>query len=75
MRFAVRESCAGAPPRSALAASSCPQCRQEALALTRRHVSPPRLGEPLVTEYYECACCDARYQYTPADDRWKPLYQ
>jgi hypothetical protein len=55
-------------------ARPCPQCRTEALVLNRRHVSPERLGTPLVTEYYECECCDARYQYSPADDRWKPIY-
>ena len=53
----------------------CPQCRAEALILLRRHVSPARLGEPLVTEYYECECCDSRYQYSPATDRWKPVDQ
>ena len=53
----------------------CPQCRTEALVLHRRHVSPARLGTPLVTEFYECECCDASYQYSPADNRWKPVYQ
>jgi hypothetical protein len=38
-------------------------------------VSPPRLGPPLVTEYYECECCDARYQYSPATNRWRPTYR
>jgi hypothetical protein len=52
----------------------CPQCRERALVLQRRHVSPPQLGEALVTEYYECGCCDARYQYSPAADRWRPIY-
>jgi hypothetical protein len=51
----------------------CPQCRTEALVLSRRHVSPERLGTPLVTEYYLCECCDARFQYSPAQDRWKQL--
>ena len=53
----------------------CPQCRTEALILLRRHVSPERLGTPLVTEYYECECCESQYQYSPATDRWKPIYQ
>ena len=56
-------------------ARQCPQCRTDALVLLRRHVSPARLGTPLVTEYYECECCDARYQYSPASGRWKPDYQ
>ena len=47
-------------------ARQCPQCRAEALVLLRRHVSPPRLGPPLVTEYYECEYCETRYQYSPA---------
>jgi hypothetical protein len=33
------------------------------------------LGTPLVTEFYGCDCCDARYQYTPAENRWRPIYQ
>ena len=53
----------------------CPQCRTDALILLRRHVSPPRLGPSLVTEYYECECCESQYQYSPATDRWKPIYQ
>ena len=53
----------------------CPQCRTEALILLRRHVSPERLGTPMVTEYYECECCESQYQYSPATDRWKPIYQ
>ena len=53
----------------------CPQCRTDALMLLRRHVSPPHLGPPTVTEYYECECCDSQYQYSPATDRWKPIYQ
>jgi uncharacterized protein with PIN domain len=54
-------------------ARQCPQCRTEALILLRRHVSPPRLGAPLVTEYYECEYCDSQYQYSPADNRWKQI--
>ena len=56
-------------------ARQCPQCRTDALILLRRHVSPARLGTPLVTEYYECECCDSQYQYSPDTDRWKPVYQ
>ena len=51
----------------------CPQCRETALMLQQRHVSPARLGEPLVTEFYECDCCDARFKYSPAADTWRPL--
>lgn len=51
----------------------CPQCREVALVLNRRHVSPERLGEPLVTEFYDCDCCDARYKYSPAEDRWRSI--
>lgn len=74
MHFAVRQSVASAS-REALTSHPCPQCRQEALVLTRRYVSPPRLGASMVTEYYDCDCCDARYQYSPADNRWRPIYQ
>jgi hypothetical protein len=55
------------------ASHRCPQCRLDALVLNRRHVSPERLGTPLVTEYYECNYCDAKFQYSPAEDKWKPL--
>ena len=61
--------------RGVRAARRCPQCRTEALILLRRHVSPPHLGPALVTEYYECECCESQYQYSPATDRWKPIYQ
>ena len=73
MDFAVRH----ATERSARAATThrCPQCREEAMVLTRRHVSPARLGTALVTEYWDCDCCDARYQFSPADNRWRPLSQ
>ena len=53
----------------------CPQCGTEALVMQRRHVSPPRLGAPLVTEYYDCDFCEASYQFSPATNRWKPIYQ
>jgi hypothetical protein len=74
MEFAVRQSAATAV-RRASSVHRCPQCREEALVLQRRHVSPARLGPSLVTEYYDCDYCDARYQYSPADNRWKPIYQ
>lgn len=74
MEFAVRQS-AGAAARRTGSTHRCPQCREEALVLQHRHVSPARLGPSLVTEYYDCDFCDARYQYSPADDRWKPIYQ
>lgn len=53
----------------------CPQCRQQTLLLRRRHVSPAHLGTPLTTEYYDCDYCEASYQYFPADNRWRPMYQ
>lgn len=59
----------------ATAAHRCPQCREQALRLHRRHVSPSRLGAPLVTEYWDCDFCDAHYQFTPAENRWKPISQ
>ena len=70
MDFGVRHS---TPQRSADTNHPCPQCRQPALVMSKRHVSPTRLGDELVTEYYDCDCCDARYTYSPADKRWKPL--
>ena len=41
----------------------------------RRHVSPPQWGDPVVTEYYDCDYCEARFSYSPAQNRWKPIYQ
>jgi uncharacterized protein with PIN domain len=74
MEFAVRHSL---PERDTHSPEThrCPQCREQALVLHRRHVSPPRLGAALVTEYYACNFCDARYQFSPADNRWRPIYQ
>jgi hypothetical protein len=74
MNFAIRQSSVNLPGGNAVAGHACPQCRQETLVLTRRHVSPPRLGASMITEYYDCDCCDARFQYSPAEDRWRPLY-
>jgi hypothetical protein len=73
MDFAIRH----APDRArgTGTARQCPQCREDALVLHRRHVSPAHLGTPLVTEFYGCDCCDARYQYSPAENRWRPIYQ
>jgi hypothetical protein len=71
MEFAVPKKTGGA--RQAPSSHRCPQCRETALVLQRRHVSPSRLGEPLVTEYYDCDCCDARYTYSPAADRWRAI--
>ena len=73
MKFAVRHQ--SAEPQRVTTTHRCPQCHQEALVLQRRHVSPPHLGESLVTEYYECQYCEANYQYSPAADRWKPIAQ
>jgi hypothetical protein len=70
MDFAVRQPRAHARKASH---PRCPQCREETLVLQRRHVSAARLGDVLVTEFYECDCCDAGYQYSPTDNRWKRL--
>jgi hypothetical protein len=75
MKFAARQQTSTATSRRATTAHKCPQCLEQALVLQRRHVSPTQLGPTLVTEYYDCDCCDARYQFSPDDNRWKPLYQ
>ena len=49
----------------------CARCREE-LHLVRRHVSPPRLGAPLATEFYECGACNACYALNLATGKWKP---
>ena len=71
MEFGVRHQ--GSKPRAAAASHRCPQCHEVALVLQQRHVSPERLGTPLVTEYYDCDSCDARYKYSPAENRWRPV--
>ena len=50
------------------------RCRQcgHTLLLARTHISPPRLGPPLTTEYYRCDACETGYQFAPATGRWKP---
>ena len=65
----------GTAGRSSTGTHRCPQCREEALVLSRRHVSPARLGAALVTEYWECDCCDAHYQFSPAENRWRLMNQ
>jgi uncharacterized protein with PIN domain len=71
MKFPVRRPLVR--PKVTPSSHRCPQCRELALTLQRRHVSPARLGEPLVTEYYDCDSCDARYKYSPAQDRWQAM--
>jgi hypothetical protein len=73
MDFVIRHTFEG--PRASNVTRHCPQCHETALVLHRRHVSPASLGTPLVTEYYGCDCCDAKYQYSPATNRWRPIYQ
>lgn len=74
MEFAKRHASPVGTDRGAGAHPRCPQCREEALVLQRRHVSPARLGTPVVTEYYDCDYCDASYQFSPASQQWKPVY-
>jgi C4-type Zn-finger protein len=76
MEFAVRQQPLFGGARShATSEHRCPQCREDALVLQRRHVSPPQFGPTTVTEYYDCDYCDARFQYSPASHRWRPIYQ
>ena len=51
------------------------QCRRcgERLDLERTQISPPAWGPPLVTEWYVCPACDARWAYSPAEHRWRLL--
>jgi hypothetical protein len=74
MEIAVRQSSSPAGPRIPTASHRCPQCHTEALVMNRRHVSPPQWGDPVVTEYYDCDYCEAQFTYSPAQNRWKPIY-
>jgi hypothetical protein len=64
MEFAVRQSSTSHGLKSA-SAQRCSVCFERALVLHRRHVSPERWGEPVVTEFYEW--------YSPKDQRWRRL--
>lgn len=57
--------------RSSVSPHVCPACRHR-LSLVRRRTSPPRLGPPLVTEFYRCDVCDDGYVFSPSTHRWKP---
>jgi hypothetical protein len=56
---------------AAMAEHSCSHCGQS-LQLVRIHVSPPRLGPPVVTEFYQCVACDSGYAFSASTGRWKP---
>jgi hypothetical protein len=58
-------------PRGAATTHRCRLCRQE-LHLVRRHVSPPRLGASLQTEFYQCSACDSGFVLNVATGKWKP---
>jgi hypothetical protein len=75
MEIAVRQSSHSGESRVTHAGHRCPHCRTDALVLNRRHVSGPGWGDPTVTEYYDCDYCEARFSYSPAENRWKLLYQ
>ena len=72
MEIAVRQSDSD-HTRNSRSSHRCPQCHVDALIMRRRHVSSPAWGEPLLTEYYDCDYCDARYSYSPVERRWKVL--
>ena len=58
-------------PAGAITGYRCVRCRED-LELVRRHVSPPRLGAPVATEFYRCRACDSGYAFSPKTATWKP---
>ena len=56
--------------RSAPPGYKCRCCR-EGLRLVRKHLSPPRLGPPVATEFYQCSACDSGYALNPETGVWK----
>ena len=58
-------------PPAVVPGHRCERCRQE-LNFVRRHVSPPRLGPAVTTEFYECCACDSAYALNTATGKWKP---
>ena len=71
MDFAVRQQ--SFRTNSTPSTHRCTVCRETALVLERRHVSPERWGTPVVTEFYECDCCDTRYAFSPSESKWRRL--
>ena len=49
----------------------CSHCGQP-LQFVRKHVSPPRLGPAVETEFYQCVACDSGYARSPSTGKWKP---
>jgi hypothetical protein len=62
-----------ARPNTAPPPHLCRACKTH-LLLIRRHTSPPRLGAPVLTEFYRCDGCDSGYAFSPATGRWKPWH-
>jgi hypothetical protein len=60
-------------PAGAITTHQCAHCRQQ-LDLVARRESPPRLGAPVVTEFYKCRACDSGYLFTPKTATWKPWW-
>jgi hypothetical protein len=58
-------------PQGTATTHRCRLCRHE-LHLVRQHVSPPRLGAALTTEFYQCSACDAGFALNVATGKWKP---
>jgi hypothetical protein len=49
----------------------CSHCGQ-LLQFVRKHVSPPRLGPAVETEFYQCVACDSGFARSPSTGKWKP---
>ena len=70
-RSTVVRSANAEPTKGPLQPHRCSRCRHE-LHLVRQHVSPPRLGAPLTTHFYQCSACDSAFALNVATGRWKP---
>jgi len=57
-------------PSGAATTHRCSLCHDE-LHLIREHVSPPRLGAQLRTEFYQCRACDSSFALNVATGKWR----
>jgi DNA-directed RNA polymerase subunit M/transcription elongation factor TFIIS len=51
---------------------ACPRCF-ERLVLERQYRSRGLSGIETLHAIYVCPACDARFQHTPADNRWREI--
>jgi len=61
-----------APPKPAARCRPCPRCYVP-LVLEREYTSRGLSGTESIHQAYVCPACDARFQHSPAENRWKEV--